>query len=186
MSLHVLGIDPGMASVGVAVMELLPDGLRLVEAGVIRTQKADKKRRVRAADDNIERTREIASELLRSIRTYRPVAICAESMSFPRSSSVAGKMAMCWGALAAIAEERHLPVLQATPQEIKQVLTGSKAAGKEEVQAAVLARLAPRSCRDIESIPRSQQEHAYDAMAAVMACEGSEVIRMARQMMEVG
>jgi len=50
------------------------------------------------------------------------------------------------------------------------------------VQAAVQGHLSHFAAKCIEEIPRSQREHVYDAIAAVLACEDSEVIRLARQM----
>lgn len=184
MSVFVLGIDPGFASVGICAAEIKPDRIHVELAGVIRTAPASKKRRIRATDDNLDRARAIAKEIAGWVADWEPVAICAESMSFPRNAGNAAKMALCWGALAAIAEAHRLPILQATPQEIKQALTGSKAASKEEVQAAVEARCArdELAIAGIGEIPLGQREHVYDAIAAVMACEGSEAIRMARQM----
>src|SRR5690606_6833193 len=181
MSVFVLGIDPGFASVGLCAALIGPDRILVVSVAVVRTEPSGKKRHIRAADDNLERARAIAKEIARWVDDWNPVAICAESMSFPRSASSAAKIAMCWGTIASIAEAHRLPVLQATPQEIKLAVAGCKTASKEEVQAAVEGHLSPFAAKCIEEIPRSQREHVYDASAAVLACEDSEVIRRARQ-----
>jgi len=182
VSVFVLGIDPGFASVGICAASIEPDRILVESVAVVRTAPSGKKRHIRAADDNLERARTIAKEIARWVDDWSPVAICAESMSFPRSSSSAAKMAMCWGTIASIAEAHRLPVLQATPQEIKLAVAGRKTASKEEVQAGVEGHLSSFAAKGLEEIPRSQREHVYDAIAAVFACEDSEVIRMARQM----
>lgn len=182
--IYAIGIDPGLASVGVSVVRITRAGLQPVAAMVIRTQKAARKRRVRAADDNFERIITIAGTLREVVDAYKPVAVCAESMSWPRNAANAAKMALCWGAMAALIEARGLPVVQISPQELKLALTGKRNATKEEVEAALCERFGAAALNKagIKDIPRFQQEHAIDALAAVVASEGAEVIRMARQM----
>lgn len=129
---HVLGIDPGMRRVGWAVFRLYRDGLLdLVVAGAYDTAKATKKAKVLATDDNFRRARLVSRHIYDLAVEYDVKAICAEAMSFPRSSSVAAKMAMCWGSIAMLAELRDpLPVIQVTPQMIKKtcgVLTPPRA-----------------------------------------------------------
>jgi len=182
----VLGLDPGFACIGYAVVELPSEGgERPINMGVFRTEKSSKKQKVFASDDNVRRAREIYL-FLRDLATdgaCGPVsAICAETMSFPRSSSVAAKMAMCWGAIAALSEQFNIPVIQASPQQLKKSVTGSKTSDKEAVQKALKKRygkaLLDESCRDV--LP-SMLEHPYDALGAVVATLDSELMRMARR-----
>ena len=187
---HVLGIDPGFASIGWSVVRLDGQGEALVAVGVIRTEKSAAKRNVRASEDNLERAKEIAAELRALIDQYRVQLICAETMSYPRNSAAAAKMAMCWGVLAALAHQYGVPIAQATPQEVKKAVTGKKDASKEEVQEAVkrlypvLAEAVTRNGGPyvLRDVPRSLWEHPYDATAAVVACRESEVFLLARRM----
>lgn len=177
---RVIGVDPGFASIGYAVVRIEPE-FEVVEAlGVIRTEKSDAKRNVMASDDNLRRAREIY-EAVRGILTPSPFAICAETMSFPRNSGAAAKVAMCWGVIASLSAEKGIPVVQASPQEIKKVLCGARGASKEEVQEAVLKRYPENVVlRELTGIIPSQREHAFDAVAAVVACLKSDVMRVAR------
>lgn len=179
----VLGLDPGFASVGYALVLLGSSGERPVRMGVFETEKSSKKRAVLAADDNVRRAREI-SVFLNDILTkgpHGPVrAICAETMSFPRSSSVAAKMAMCWGVVSALSSLLDVPVLQVTPMGIKLAVAGAKTASKEEVQAAVQSRFGAETRALCADVPRSKLEHPYDALGAVLACRDSEVFRLLR------
>ena len=186
----VLGIDPGFASIGWSVIRMDASGESLVELGVIRTEKSTAKRNVRASEDNLERAKEIAQELRALIDKYRVQLICAETMSYPRNSSAAAKMAMCWGVLAALAGQYNIPIAQATPQEVKKAVTGKKDASKEEVQEAVRALFTSLQGGEakhggpyvLRAVPRSLWEHPYDATAAVIACRESEVFLLARRM----
>lgn len=189
----VLGLDPGFSSCGYAV--LLHDGRQLgvVSMGVLRTKKSSKKLKVLAADDNVRRCRELA-RALRGLLDGGPLEpklgagldalfgdkvkiVCAEKMSFPRSSSVAAKMAMTWGALTALCEVRNLPLLQASPQEVKKRVTGAADASKEQVERAMRRRF-PAAQKLVRKLPKGQHEHAWDALASAVACLDSDEVRM--------
>lgn len=183
--MFVLGVDPGFASVGYAVVELFPSGEQVLETRVFRTAKSDAKLNTLAADDTVRRTREIAKDLEQMLERLmncegdrRLVAICAEAMSYPRNAVVAAKMAMTWGVLAANAERRNLALVQASPQQVKKAVCGTGSASKDEVATALVTRY--REIPGIAELPRTLREHAYDALAAVVCCLGSEVVRMAR------
>ena len=182
MKLAILGIDPGFSSVGY-VCKLLTG--ELVRAGVFRTKKSDKKQRVMAVDDNFRRAREIA-EFFRDLQYGLKhegtllVAICAEAMSFPRHASVAAKVALTWGVLADFTVNTDLPLVQATPQDIKKTVCGDRSASKEAVAEAVKVTH-PEIAGFLKDIPGGEHEHVYDALAAVLACAGSDVVRALRR-----
>jgi Holliday junction resolvasome RuvABC endonuclease subunit len=189
--LYVLGLDPGFASIGLCVYAVGPNPQddRPVKMTVFRTSKASAKRKVRASDDNLERAKEIASWLNSVVSSYDIKIICAETMSFPRSSSVAAKMAMCWGVIAAFSALKRIPVTQASPQEIKKTMCQDKSASKEEVQASLnlLFRadlVGPNGLMTNAGIPATQLEHPYDALAAVVACRDSAEVLLLRRMVE--
>jgi crossover junction endodeoxyribonuclease RuvC len=183
-SIHVLGVDPGLANFGWTVVKFEGSTETLIDMGVVRTEKSDKKKGVLASDENFDRTREIAKVVIDLCEQYQVAAICAEAMSYPRSSSAAAKMAMTWGILATISQIRTIPFTQASPQQIKKFLCGKKDASKEEVEAVVLKRW-PNAAEilDAKKIARSYREHAYDSAATIIgATEHSEVIRVVRQL----
>jgi Holliday junction resolvasome RuvABC endonuclease subunit len=180
MSTRVLGIDPGFASVGVAVVELEPSLEKVLHLAVIRTEKSALKREVRASDDNLRRARLIYEGLIAMCELHSVRVLCIESMSFPRNAGAASKVAMTWGVIAAIATHLRIPVVQASPQEVKKCVCGSKNASKEEVEAALRKAY---SIEDLaEGVLFSQKEHVFDALAVVKCCLDSEVLRMARNL----
>lgn len=184
----VIGIDPGFANCGFVVVELgaTKEFDRVIAGTVICTKKADKKRRVRAADDNVERGREIARHVLKVVREFganRFIAICAESMSFPRHSGNAAKMAMTWGIIQTVAEVHALPIMQASPQELKRAVTGNSMASKEEIIRKLsktfgTVKLAPF----VEDLAESKWEHLFDALGSIVACYETDTFRLARKM----
>ena len=181
--MNVIGLDPGFASFGVAVVNLLPDREIVEEMVVIRTQKSAKKKNVKAVDDNFLRACQISSELRTIIETLKPVAMVAESKSDPRNASVAGKVSMAWGVLADIAVDYRISMIQASPQEIKKVLCGNKSATKTDVQDEIEARYDGTAIEVFKKqYPAGQWEHGFDAVGAVVACLDDPVLQMVRRM----
>lgn len=187
MSILACGIDPGFSSLGWSLVELSTGDhvvatASLVSLGLIRTEKSTAKQNVLASNDNFRRAREIAVAL-RKLFEVRPAVVCCESMSFPRNASAAAKVAMTWGVLADLCESQGIPMLMATPKELKRSVCGNASASKEEVQAALRLRFGTRPDELLKEakIPASSQEHPMDALAAVCCCAESEVVRLLRR-----
>ena len=177
----VIGLDPGFANLGYSVVTWHKAMLHVIDAGVLHTKKSNKKAKVLASEDNFDRARELARELRKFYVRYDVVAICAESMSFPRQASVAAKMAMAWGVIADLCEDKGTALVQATPQRIKKALCPhlKKGASKEDVQKAACA-LYPEAAAKINLLKKGDWEHAADALAAIITCADSEVMRLVR------
>lgn len=186
---RVLGVDPGFASFGYAVVQLTESGENVKFVDVVRTQKVDKKRNVKAADDNFQRGQVIAAALYGAVQKYEPMVITAEAASWPRNAGATAKVAMSWGILIALCHQYRLPMVQASPQEIKKTLCDSKSATKESVREALEVRypgqfdgFKERFPAQKPPKPNGQWEHGFDAVGAVVACLDTEVLRMARGM----
>lgn len=182
---RVLGVDPGLRSFGYAVLnvERTAPGLHLVEvvtAGVIRTEKSDKKLKLLAANDDFRRVTAIVQRLTEVLgETGEPRCVCAEAMSFPRNSRSAAQMAMTWGIIATMAWQRGLPVLMVSPQQLKKAICNNRQASKEQIQEGVDRRIAQpvHPFLTAAKTPKGQWEHPYDAAAAVISCLDSDVMR---------
>jgi Holliday junction resolvasome RuvABC endonuclease subunit len=87
--MNVLGIDPGFANVGYAVVNIQANYDQVLAMGLIRTEKANKKAKTRASEDNLVRAKEIAAELVTLIDRHHISIICAETMSYPRNAAAA-------------------------------------------------------------------------------------------------
>jgi crossover junction endodeoxyribonuclease RuvC len=129
----VLGIDPGLNRTGYSVVARVGRGGRLVEGGVIRTD------RERSLSDRLA---EIAAGLREVIEEHRPDLMAVEqAFAYDRNFKSSMMIAHVRGAILLVAAEHRLPVLQLAPTEVKRLLTGSGRASKEQVQAAVKAEL---------------------------------------------
>lgn len=184
---YILGLDPGFASFGFGVVQLFPDHEKIIHVDVIRTEKSTKKQNVLSVDDNFRRARAISVVIRHQVKIYRPAAMTAESLSLPRNSSSASKVSMSWGILACIVEAWQIPMMQVTPQGLKKKVCGFKTASKEDVRHAMEERYPGQFDAFKKKFkpkkppkPNGQWEHGFDAVASVVSCLDSEVIRMAR------
>jgi len=182
--IRVLGIDPGFASIGLAVVRLTDIGEQPELLKVFSTEKSAKKLNVMASADNVRRARELSDVITSLIERYNIKLICAESMSFPRSSSIAAKMAMCWGAMSAISQIKNIPILQATPMQIKKKICGVKSASKADIEESIRIKYGDiiETLIENEHICKTEREHPIDALAAIVACSESETFMMMHQM----
>lgn len=185
----ILGADPGLASFGISVAKLLRDGEEFVETDVTRTEKSAKKKGVKAADDNFHRGQIISKMLHGLVKQYQPMAIAAEAASWPRNAGASAKLAMSWGILIDLCYVHRLPMVQASPQEIKKRLCDNKSASKEDVRRAVEA-LYPYQFDEFKEryparkppSPNGCWEHGFDAAGAIITCLDTNVLHMARGM----
>ena len=180
--MRVLGIDPGLASLGYALVELTSEDVIVLSMGCVRTKKTDAKRKVRASDDNIERIREVFRNLYPL--TDGIMAICSESQSWPRNASACAKVGMAWGVIGALSELMDVPILQVSPQQLKKVVCGDGTASKAEVAAALNTRFGRDFSIELveNGVPSSAHEHPYDALGAIVSCLDDEVLRLARRL----
>jgi crossover junction endodeoxyribonuclease RuvC len=129
----VLGIDPGVKRTGYAVIARDGRAGRLLEGGVIRTD------RNRSLADRLS---EIASGLREVIAEHRPGLVAVEqAFAHRRNLQSSLSIAHARGVILLIAAEQHLPVIHLAPSEVKRLLTGSGRASKEQVQAAIRMEL---------------------------------------------
>lgn len=183
-SIVVMGVDPGLAHLGYALVRLSPEGNSLVEdengpvIGLIETSKSARKKGVRDSDDNTRRARELYVPLKRIVQKHDVRCFCTEAMSYPRSSTASHKMGISWGIIVAISSDGNIPITQASPSDIKKTVCGVGTASKEEVQRA----LSERYGVPVDTFTKTRREHPFDALGAVEACLDSEILIMVRDL----
>jgi crossover junction endodeoxyribonuclease RuvC len=124
----VIGVDPGIARLGLAVVAR--DGRRpaLVWADTVTT----------SADlAEAERLRELALAVRGAIETHRPTSLAVERVAFNRNQVSALSVARATGAVMVVAAEAGLAVGEYSPTEIKSAVTGAGAADKRQVRDAL-------------------------------------------------
>src|SRR3989304_521418 len=107
--MRVLGIDPGLANCGYALLDAQPPGLgRVLEAGVIKTP----------ADQEIPtRLRTLYTEVRRLIADYKPEALAVEELFFSQNRTTAMAVAQARGVVLLAAHK--LRVTSYTPLQVK-------------------------------------------------------------------
>jgi Holliday junction resolvasome RuvABC endonuclease subunit len=179
----VLGIDSGFAEMGYAFVRLMPNE-HVIDLGAFRTKKDPRKKRVLCSDDEFRRVREIArylDELL--VRHGRPAVVCFEAQSYPRNAATVRKMALAWGAAAAVIELRSMADSHASPQAIKKTLCGAANASKKAVRAALEQRYGEPLKRLLSPLSAKNAAHPCDALGAIITCSDGPEVRMARGML---
>ena len=128
----ILGIDPGLATVGYGVVEKSPSGLRAAGYGVITTP-PDEGTPVRLAM--------IADELTRLIAEYRPDCVVVEELFFNTNITTGIRVAEARGVILYRAVMECGNLYEYTPLQVKLALTGNGRADKKQVQFMVRALL---------------------------------------------
>lgn len=177
----IVGIDPGLATCGMATCRVVDGRLNLLALEVFTSAKSDAKLNVRGASDLMRRVNELA-EVMGHWTRYASV-ICTETMQWPRSAVAASMLGMAWGIIgttARIGRSEPAPICEATPQQIKLAVCGNRQASKQDVQACVAA-LFPAYSEKCAHITPSKREHCADALGAIWACRDNPTLRLLMQ-----
>jgi crossover junction endodeoxyribonuclease RuvC len=148
-----LGIDPGTSVCGFGVIAFDDGALRLVDAGVIRTD---------ASDSDGERLRRLHAALATLLDQHRPQRVGVERLFFQRNVQTAMAVGQARGVALLVAAESGIAIDEPTPNEVKQAVCGNGSADKRQV-AAMVARLLGTSLRGVP-------DDATDALAIAIGC----------------
>jgi Holliday junction resolvasome RuvABC endonuclease subunit len=185
-SLRVLAVDPGFASMGVAILEKMGPEIQALAVRPLRTEKSDQKmmRNLRVADDDERRYRELWSGLSELTRQFKPHVIAMENYTpFKAVGSGAWKTCRVCGLVMGFALSRDLTYLSFNPQDLKRRIAGQLSASKEDVQAALVQKVVGLDAL-IQKYPKGMHEHLADA--AGHAYLAFAEIQKLRQLMCVG
>jgi len=127
----ILGIDPGTSVMGYGVILVDGKALKLLSFGVIHLSK------IKNHPDKLKRIFERVDQL---ILEYKPDEMAIEAPFFGKNVQSMLKLGRAQGVSIAAALNRNIPFEEYAPKKIKQSITGSGNASKEQV-AAMLMRL---------------------------------------------
>ena len=157
----ILGIDPGYAIVGFGVIEKTKTSTRVIDYGVIETDKSLKmSTRLNKIYDGIEYL----------IEKYKPDSFAIEELFFHTNQKTVINVAMARGVilLAATKKMGESKLYEYTPLQIKQALTGNGRAEKQQVQYMVKAIL------NLTKTPKP--DDAADALAVALCHSQTNLI----------
>jgi crossover junction endodeoxyribonuclease RuvC len=144
----VLGIDPGTAAMGYGIVESDRGRLREVDHGCLST----------SPDTALpERLLEIHALVDELITVHGPGVVAIERLFFSKNAQTAFAVGQARGVVLLAAAQHRLPVVEATPNEVKSAVAGYGAADKEQVQRMVQLVL--------DMAERPHPDDAADALA---------------------
>lgn len=150
----VLGIDPGIATVGFGAIECDRIAQKVLRYGAICTK---------AGLPLATRLLQIEQDMLELIGLFKPDAVAVEELFFNTNVKTAINVAHARGVILLTAEKLGIPVFEYTPLQVKQAVAGYGRAEKKQVMEMTKRLL------KLESIPRP--DDAADALA-IAICHG--------------
>ncbi len=147
----VLGVDPGIARLGLAVVARSDRTTSLVWADTVTTP---------SGHAEAQRLRALVVAVREAIDGHHPDAVAIERVAFNRNQVSALTVARVTGAVMAAAAEAGLVVDEYSPTQVKSAVAGAGNADKEQVRAA-LVRV--HGLRDVPTQP-----DAADAVAVAI------------------
>jgi len=146
-----LGIDPGTATTGWAVLEENKGQVTAVAFGHISTS---------PQNTVADRLKEVADDLRGIIRKYRPQESAVEDIFFFKNVKTAVKVSQSRGAILLTLEQENVKIFSYTPLQVKQALTGYGRAEKKQIQLMV------KNILKLKAIPKP--DDTADAIAIAL------------------
>ena len=150
----VLGIDPGVATIGFGVVRAERQKNTLVQYGVITTP---------PGIPLSSRLLQISDDMEELIRTFHPDEMAVEELFFTKNITTGIAVAHGRGVILLSAERLGVPVFEYTPMQVKQAVAGYGGADKRQVM------LMTQRLLNMKQVPRP--DDAADALALAI-CHG--------------
>ena len=131
--MRILGIDPGLGITGYGLIEAVGNNVRLIEAGIIRSNAKDKMEK---------RLASIYKKIINLIKDTTPEAVVLEEIyshyKHPKTSIL---MAHGRGTICLAIEHSNVALVNYPTTRIKKAITGRGRASKEQMQRTVTSLL---------------------------------------------
>ena len=148
---RIIGLDPGTATTGYGIIDVVEGEPHFVACGVIRTS---------ARSKTAARLKKIYDELEELLDEFRPHAAAIEEVFFGRNITTAISVGQARGVLILALANAGIPVAEYSPPKIKDAVTGYGKADKHQVQLMV------RNLLHLEETPRP--DDAADGLAVAI------------------
>ena len=147
----ILGIDPGLATLGWGVIDAQPGRQRLIEYGCILT----------TPDQRFpERLKQIGEDMRALLQRFQPEEIAFEELFFSKNVTTGIQVGGARGVALVACQEYTDKLFEYTPMQIKQAVVGYGGADKHQVQMMV------RMLLGLREIPKP--DDAADAVACAI------------------
>jgi len=153
--MRILGIDPGLATTGWAIVDFDERGTPIpLDYGAILTEKGL---------TVSQRLQEIYSDINELIKIHKPDLAGVETLIFCNNAKTAIAVGESRGIVLLALEQNNLPMKEFTPLQVKNAVTGYGKADKKQVQENV------KVLCNLKEIPKP--DDAADAIAIAIAAE---------------
>ena len=149
--MRILGIDPGVATIGFGLVEAERAGVRLLRYGVIKTPAG-----LRLSN----RLYQISQDLSELLTQFKPDEVAVEELFFSKNITTGIAVAHGRGVILLEAERAGVPAYEYTPMQVKQAVAGYGGADKRQVM------LMTQRLLKMKEIPRP--DDAADALASAI------------------
>lgn len=129
----ILGIDPGTTRLGYAVLDINYSKnkksyrLKLKNYGCFEPK----------GQEQPQRLKKIHTFLRKTIKEYKPEYLSLENIFFFKNAKTVIRISEARGVIILAAAENKIPILELTPIEVKQLLTGYGRSDKKEVRKTI-------------------------------------------------
>ena len=155
----ILGIDPGTNIMGYAIISHENNQIEVIDCGILSLQKEK---------DGFTKLKIIFEFIISLIDKYHPDELSIESPFYAKNIQSMLKLGRAQGVAIAAVLSRSIPCFEYSPRKIKQAVTGSGNASKEQV-AGLLEKMLNYSFKDLSL-------DASDALAvAVCHCNQNKI-----------
>ncbi len=128
----ILGVDPGIAITGYALIQEVHGSAHILDYGLVETG--------RSVAFSL-RLKLIYDKIYQVIDLYRPQSLALEEVFYSKNVQTALKMGHARGVTLLAAVNQGIATSEYSPREIKQAVTGNGAASKQQVQKMVMQLL---------------------------------------------
>lgn len=122
----ILGIDPGTSIMGYGLIHIKNKKMHLIAIGILKLEKLN---------DHPLKLKKIFERTLGLIEEYKPDELAIEAPFFGKNIQSMLKLGRAQGVAIAAALHKNIPIFEYSPKKIKQSITGSGSASKEQVSA---------------------------------------------------
>ena len=161
--MRILGVDPGIATVGFAVLDAEKRSQRLLTCGVITTP---------AKTQLSSRLDQIYRDLNELIAQFHPEVMAVEELFFNTNITTGIAVAHGRGVILCTAERLGVPIYEYTPMQVKQAVVGYGLADKKQVMDMTKRLL------KLKAVPRP--DDAADALA-IAICHARSATSLLRR-----
>ncbi len=148
----IMGVDPGTATIGAAVIEQLNGSIHPLAIGVVTTS---------PDQESPQRLQNVYKNIGALMDKYEPDVLVTERLFFSKNITTAMSVSRSIGVILLAAADREIPWVEYTPMQVKQAVVGYGSADKKQVQYMVTRLL------NLAEVPKP--DDAADA-AAVALC----------------